>query len=55
LLHPIKISVKKSQSFAVYPLEYWLDFNNKPYELVLETSTLMCEDGELEDHPTCGY
>ncbi len=51
---PIKIYVKKSPSYVIYPLEYWMDFNNKPYELVLLTSSVGCEDGEFDNNPTGG-
>lgn len=52
---PVQIQLSKSQVYAMYPLKYVQDFNNKPMENVLSSSLIGCRDGDYDSHPTCGF
>ena len=52
---PIQIQMSKSQVYALYPLTYTQDFNNKPMENVLSSSLIDCKDGDYDKNPTCGF
>ena len=47
--------MSKSQVYALYPLTYFQDFNNKPMENVLSSSLIDCKDGDYDKYPTCGF
>ena len=52
---PIQIQMSKSQVYALYPLTYVQDFNNKPMENVQSSSLIDCKDGDYDKSPTCGF
>jgi hypothetical protein len=52
---PLKISMGKSQVFAIYDLNYLQDFNNKPMEDVIESNVFSCEADFYDSNPTCGF
>ena len=52
---PIQIEMSKSQVYAMYPLTYVQDFNNKPMEDVISSSLIDCQDGDYDTNPTCGW
>ncbi|KAF0982544.1 hypothetical protein FDP41_011474 [Naegleria fowleri] len=54
----IKISVKKSQPKAIYPLIYVGTFNGKPTEKIIIKDDILvptCDDSPLSNNPTCGW
>lgn len=52
---PLKITMGKSQVFAIYDLIYFQDFNNKPMEEVIESNVFTCEADYYDSNPTCGF
>ena len=52
---PLKITMGKSQVFAIYDLIYFQDFNNKPMEDVIESNVFTCEADYYDSNPTCGF
>jgi len=55
LQSPVNISITKTPVYAVYPLNYLLDFNDKPVEEVIASSFVNCQDGFNSQTPTCGF
>jgi hypothetical protein len=58
LVTPYTISIKRSMPYLQYPLYYFRDYNSKPVEkqvYVPDVIIPQCKDGDLEDHPTCGW
>lgn len=55
LSYPIKITFSKTPVRVLYPLTYLQDFNWMPKEIIVNSKSTECKDGENDEEPTCGW
>jgi len=52
---PITLTITKTPVYAYYPLQYFQDYNNQPYELKIPAAVNPCNDNWTSNSPTCGF
>ncbi|CAD8123888.1 unnamed protein product [Paramecium sonneborni] len=53
---PINISIIQTPVYAYYPIQYFKDYNSKPYEFKIPLSAdKICDDNWFSNSPTCEF